>query len=76
MYSAPQEAYMRNFQYEQQIIGNRSASTGTKRFYVKLDYGREYGRVTIELIAPYNDRVPGMVHLDYAINPSGSPILR
>ncbi|HEY6182032.1 MAG TPA: carboxypeptidase-like regulatory domain-containing protein [Terriglobales bacterium] len=76
MYLAPQAGYAPNFKYEQQIIGRQSASTGTRRFYVKLDNGREYGRITIELIAPYNDRVPGMVHLDYAINPSGSPILR
>ncbi len=76
MYLAPQEGYAPNFQYQQQIIGRQSASTGTRRFYVKLDNGREYGRVTVELIAPYNDRVPGMVHLDYAINPSGSTILR
>lgn len=76
MYLAPQAGYAPNFQCEQQIIGRQSASTGTRRFYVKLDNGHEYGRITIELIAPYNDRVPGMVHLDYAINPFGSPILR
>jgi hypothetical protein len=76
MYLAPQEGFAPKFRFHQQIIGNKSASTGTRRFYIKLNDGRAYGRVTIELIAPYNNRVPGMVHLDYTVNPSGSLILR
>jgi hypothetical protein len=32
--------------------------------------------LTIELIAPYNDQIPGMIDIQYAINPSGSRILR
>ena len=51
MYLAPQASYVSSFQCEQQIIGLQSASTGTRRFYVKLNNGQEYGRVTIELIA-------------------------
>jgi hypothetical protein len=76
MYLAPQEGYVPVFHYQQQVSGNQSASTGRRRFFVNLDNGRKYGRLTVELIAPYNDKVPGMVHLEYAINPSGSRVLR
>jgi hypothetical protein len=76
MYLAPQEGYAPIFRCEQQVRSNQRASTGTRRFYVKLDDRRKYGRITIELVAPYNDRVPGMVHLEYAINPSSSRVLR
>jgi hypothetical protein len=76
MYVAPAEGYIPVFQLQQQIKGGQSGSIGTRRFYVKLKNGQEYGRITIELDAPYNDRVPGMVRIQYALNPSGSRILR
>jgi hypothetical protein len=79
MYSAPAEGYTPTFQYPQipqQIKGGQRGSTGTKRFYIMLNNGQEYGRITIELIAPYNDQIPGLIDIQYAINPSGSRILR
>jgi hypothetical protein len=76
MYSAPTDGYIPAFHLAQQIKGGQSGSIGTKRFYVKLKNGQEYGRITIELYAPYNNQIPGMVRLQYAINPSGSDILR
>lgn len=76
MYSAPTEGYVPNFQLQQQIRGGQSGSIGEKRFYINLNNGQKYGRMTIDLIAPYNDQIPGMVRLSYAINPSGSRILR
>jgi len=39
-------------------------------------YGQEYGRIAIEVDAPYNDQVPGKVSVEFALNPSGSTILR
>jgi hypothetical protein len=79
MYSAPIEGYIPTFQYPQhpqQIKSGQRGSTRPLRFYVKLRNGQEYGRVTIELIAPYNDQIPGMINLQYVINPTGSRILR
>jgi hypothetical protein len=76
MFSAPANGYTPTFQYNQQIRDGQRGSIGTRRFYVRLKSGQEYGRVTIELYAPYNNQIPGMIRLSYAINPSGSHILR
>jgi len=76
MYSAPTDGYTPSFQFEQKVGSGWDDSTGPKRFYVKLANGQEYGRITIELMAYYNDQTPGLVRLSYAINPSGSTILR
>ena len=45
-------------------------------FYLLLRNGREYGRMSINLFAPYGRLHPGLIRLSYAINPSGSRILR
>jgi hypothetical protein len=76
MYVAPTEGYVSSFQFEQKVDSGWGDSTGAKPFYVILNNGREYGRITIELYAYYNDQIPGMVRLSYAINPSGSRILK
>jgi hypothetical protein len=76
MYSAPTDGYAPSFQFEQKIGSGWGDTTGEKRFYVRLNNGQEYGRITIELMAYYNDQIPGMIRLSYAINPSGSRILR
>ena len=76
MFSAPTDGYIQTFRLQQQIKGGQSGSIGEKRFYINLNNGQEYGRMTIDLIAPYNDEIPGLIRLSYAINPSGSRILR
>jgi hypothetical protein len=76
MYSAPIEAYTPTFQFQQQIKGGQYGSSGSRRFYVMLKSGQEYGRITIELFAPYTDEISGMIHIQYAINPSDSHILK
>lgn len=76
MYSAPADGYVPSFQLRQQIKGGQSGETGSRQFYVRLNNGQEYGRITIDLYAPYNDQYPGLIRLSYAINPSGSRILR
>jgi hypothetical protein len=35
-----------------------------------------YGRASIEIMAYYNKQIPGLIHLQYAINPTGSRILK
>jgi len=76
MYSAPTDVYMPSFRLEQQIKGGQSGEIGDRSFYLKLKNGREYGRMNINLYAPYGFLHPGLIRLSYAINPSGSRILR
>jgi hypothetical protein len=76
MYSAPTDGYEQSFQYEQKPDSGWGDSTGTKRFYVKLRNGQIYGHLSIEIYAYYNDQVPGLIHIQYAINPTGSHILK
>lgn len=76
MFSAPVDGYVDVFQFEQKVGSGWGDSTGTKRFFVQLRNGQVYGRISIELYAHYNNQIPGLIRLSYAINPSGSRILR
>jgi hypothetical protein len=77
MYLAPENGYTPTFQHNRKLIrSGQRGTTGLRRFYVMLKNGQEYGRFTIQIIAPYNDKIPGMIDIQYAINPSGSRILR
>jgi hypothetical protein len=76
MYAAPEDNYTPTFQFNQRIRNGQRGSTGERRFYIRLKNGQEYGRITIEVFAPYNDKIPGLVDIQYAINPTGSRILR
>jgi hypothetical protein len=75
MYLAPTGGYTSTFQLSYPLKSGQRGSSGERRFYVKLKNGQEYGRIIIELFAPYNV-IPGLVRVQYAINPSGSRILR
>jgi hypothetical protein len=76
MYQAPADGYIPLFQLQQQIKGGQRGHIGERQFYLKLKNGLEYGQMSIELHAPFNDETPGLIRLSYAINPSGSRILR
>jgi hypothetical protein len=76
MFSAPADGYVPKFSLQQQIKGGQRGSIGDKKFYVMFNNGKIFGRIQIDLIAPFNDQVPGLIRLSYAINPSGSRILR
>lgn len=76
MFSAPVDDYTPAFQLQQQFKGDPRGESGERRFYLKLKDGQEYGRMTIDLYAPFNNQTPGLIRLSYAINPSGSRILR
>ena len=78
MYEAPMEGYTASpFTYEESATANGwGDTTGTQKFYLKLSSGQEYGRISIELEAYHNSQIPGLVRLSYAINPSGSRVLR
>jgi hypothetical protein len=79
MYSAPVDGYTPVFQYPQtprQLKSGQRGRSGQHRFYVILENGKEYGRIKVDLVAPYNDTIPGLIEIQYAINPTGSRILR
>ncbi len=77
MYEAPERGYTGSFKFEEPATVNGwGDSTGVQRFYVKLENGQEYGRISIEVYAYYNGHIPGLLRLSYVINPSGSRILR
>ncbi len=77
MYLAPESSYTQTFQIARQLVRkNQRGMTGQHRFYIALKNGKEYGRVSVELFAPYNNEIPGLIDIQYAVNPSGSRILR
>jgi hypothetical protein len=76
MYSAPIDGYIPSFSLKNQIKGDQSGEIGNRYFYLLLNNGKEYGRMSINLFAPYGHLHPGLIRLSYALNPSGSRILR
>ena len=76
MYEAPTDGYVPAFQTKGHIKGGQRGNTGERQFYLQLKNGQEYGQMTIGLYAPFNNDTPGLIRLSYAINPSGSRILR
>jgi hypothetical protein len=76
MYSAPTDGYIPSFGLKSQIKGGQSGEIGNRYFYLLLKDGKEYGKMSINLFAPYGNLHPGLIRLSYAINPSGSRILR
>jgi hypothetical protein len=76
MWAAPASGYIPSFINAGQIKGYQTGDTEERHFYLQLKNRQEYGQMSIELIAPYNFGIPGLVRLSYVINPSGSRILR
>lgn len=76
MLYAPSGDYNPSFSLEKKVKAGSRGSLGEKRFYVMLNNGRIFGRIQIDLIAPFNNGIPGLIRLSYAINPSGARILR
>ncbi len=69
-------AYRISFQLQAQIKGGQSGEIGDRSFYLLFKSGQEYGRMNINLYAPYGHLDPGLSWLSYAINLSGSRVLR
>ncbi len=74
MYLAPTEGYTNKFNITVDATNKWNRSSGVLRFFVRLKGGAEYGRFSIDL-ATYH-RTGGQMRIDYAINPTGSRILR
>jgi hypothetical protein len=77
MFTAPETGYTNIFAHQQERDSHWwGVATGDKRFYIQLRNRQMYGRVTIGLFADYNAQTPGLIRISYAVNPSGSRLLR
>jgi hypothetical protein len=77
MFTAPEAGYTNSFAYQEEAgISGWGVATAEKRFYVRLRSGQMYGRITIQLYADYHGKQTAMIELSYAVNPSGSRLLR
>ena len=77
MFRAPEGGYTNVFEFQERAnVDGWGGSTGDKRFYVQLHNGQMYGRIVVQLYADYHGKQPGMIRLSYAVNPSGSRLLR
>jgi len=77
MYVAPTDGYFNSFQFEESATRNGwGDGTGPRRFYISLNGGHQLGRMVVDIYAYYKPQVPGLIRIDYAINPTGSHILR
>jgi hypothetical protein len=74
MYIAPVEGYTNTFSLSVNSTNGWNRSTGTLRFFVRLRNGAEYGRFSIDFAAYHRNH--GLMRIEYAINASGSRILR
>lgn len=76
MYNAPTDGYVPKFEIHGKLKGGQRGDSGERQFYLLLKNGQEYGQMSIDLHAPFNNETPGLIRLSYAINPSGARILR
>jgi hypothetical protein len=78
MYRAPLGEYTDVFDFQVQY--NTHAKRGMSfdnRFYVKIHNGEMYGRLSVDFWTAYrDDPSSGMIKISYAINPTGSRLLR
>jgi hypothetical protein len=74
MYLAPTSGYTNLFSFAISPANPWTRQSGTLRFYLRLKDGEEYGRVLIDMAAWA--RKTNILRVEYAINPTGSRILR
>jgi hypothetical protein len=73
MYLAPTTGYTSAFNFDS-ATSSWNRQNGSLRFYLRLKDGKEYGRISIDMAACV--RNPNKLRIEYAINPTGSRILR
>jgi len=77
MFTAPEAGYTNLFAFNEPMNTNGwSDGFERKRFYVRLRNGQMYGRISVDLYADYHGKQPALIRVSYAVNPSGSRILR
>lgn len=77
MYIAPIDGYTNSAGFGE-VATNKSwgGESGPKRYYISLRGGRVYGHMSFELYTYYNLTRSPRVRIEYAINPTGSRILK
>jgi len=77
MFTAPEAGYTNAFTHQEEANSSSwGFLTGDKRLYIRLRNGQMYGRIIANLYADYGGKQPAMIRISYAINPSGSRLLR
>jgi hypothetical protein len=77
MFTAPETGYTNAFAHaEKASPSGWSYGFERKRFYIKLRRGQMYGRMSVDLYADGHGKQPAVIRLSYAVNPSGSRLLR
>jgi hypothetical protein len=77
MFTAPEAGYTNAFAHEEKASANGwSFGYERKRFYIRLQRGQMYGRISVDLYADFHGHEPALIRLSYAVNPSGSRLLR
>jgi hypothetical protein len=77
MFIAPGTGYTNVFAFEQEAtLDGWTHGLYGKRFYIRLRNGQIYGRMTVNLSSGSSRQGPAVIRLQYAINPSGSRLLR
>jgi hypothetical protein len=76
MFRAPQDGYTNVFSISHSIGDQIGRSEGKFRFFLRLKDGAEFGRFSVDMSDYLRLPKLGPLHIDYAINPSGSPVLR
>jgi len=77
MYVAPESGYTNSFSGESLATDQHwGDAIAGKRFFIKTRSGQIYGRIEIEVYPSYGHTGEGRFRIQYAINPSGSRILR
>jgi len=75
MYLAPEDGYVEGFDFSHDGNQLRQRRGFTKRFYLKTRAGKVWGRMSLDLYAMYNSKIPARLEIKYAINPNGSRFL-
>jgi hypothetical protein len=76
MFRAPAEGYTNIFAFSHKVGERWDRPAGTFRFFLRLRDGTEYGRCSIDIGDYLRIPKPGPLYFEYAVNPSGSRILR
>lgn len=77
MWLAPETGYNPAYEWKQPSTPDGwSDGVANKRFFVKVQNGQICGRIAIEVYSQYGSSTDGRFLVNYAVNPSGSRILR
>lgn len=77
MFLAPDTGFLAQYEFSIKADGDQWGHRVKKRFYVRSRGGMVVGRITVDVFPFYDlKKKDGTVGIDYAINPSGTSVLR